>query len=165
MIWSHTWRTRASVMSLSRVALTTPAIPHMLAFLPFHADNDWKRIGFFRRGRQIPEQFEAIVAVLTGIPVFTVASREDDVGHFPGRHKMQCLFPLVGSAHQLLEKLSKWIANHRILLGGIHAVTVQLDEQPIRTPGNMDSRLLPQREPAEGHRIRRSDSPAFEYRA
>src|SRR5271157_1010921 len=29
VIWLHMWRTRASVMLLSRVALTTPAIPHM----------------------------------------------------------------------------------------------------------------------------------------
>ena len=39
---SHMWCTRASVMLLSRVALTTPAIPHMTCFLPFHADAVWK---------------------------------------------------------------------------------------------------------------------------
>src|ERR1700674_533931 len=37
-ICSHIWCTRASVILLSRVALTTPAIPHMVLIDPFELD-------------------------------------------------------------------------------------------------------------------------------
>src|SRR5216684_3550543 len=86
-ICSHIWCTRASVISLSRVALTTPAIPHMAFFLSFQAHGN--RTGFCCQEWQVGEPLEAIVAVITGIALAAVAGGEQDVGHLARGDKVQ----------------------------------------------------------------------------
>src|ERR1039458_7026032 len=160
MIRSHISRTTASVMLLSRVALTTPAIPHirtrrsfLRSFrLSFHSGRN--RIRFFGRCGHILETLEAVVAIVAGISIFTIASSQSDVRHLPGGYKMQSFFSLVRATYQLLKKLPEGISDHDVLLKRIHAVAVQLDEQPIRTARDPDFCLLPQRQPVKTHRVR-----------
>src|SRR5208283_4150645 len=115
MIWSHMWRTRASVMLLSRVALTTPAIPHIACLLLFHTDTghigtghsgtdrkgDRERIRLLPpSGRQIPETFEAIIAIVTRI---SLAATKCSVSFLPAApptraaRKLRKLSPITAS--------------------------------------------------------------------
>src|SRR5208282_3731809 len=167
MIWSHMWRTRASVMLLSRVALTTPAIPHIAWLLLLHTDTghtgtghsgtdrkgDRERIRLLPpSGRQIPETFEAIIAIVTRISLAAVTRSEQDVGHLPRGNKVQRFLSTGRAADQGSKKVAKAFADNGVFLGRVHAMTMQFNEQPVRTSEHANLRLLPEREPMQGRR-------------
>src|SRR5579859_1777885 len=109
------WWTRASVMLLSRVVLTTPAIPHMALFsfvplgfgvFPFvtHGSrrglHSYAALPICRQGH-LGNPLETIIAIISGITLAAVAGGEQDVGHLARGHEVQRLFSVVRAAHQI----------------------------------------------------------------
>src|ERR1700674_1058186 len=180
-ICSHIWCTRASVMLLSRVALTTPAIPHMVLIDPFELDpveldsfevdpsslsfrGHRNCTGLLHRRPHVRKAFEAIIAVVTGISLAAVASGEQDVGHLTRGNKVQCFFSVARAADQFGKKVAEAVANHSIFLGWVHAMAMQFDEQPVGTSYHADLRLLPEGEPVHGRGFGSGDGAILESR-
>src|SRR4029077_9835663 len=166
-ICSHIWCTRASVMLLSRVALTTPAIPHMVLIYPFELDpleldsfevdpsslsfrGHRNRTGLLRRPPHVRKAFEAIIAVVSGIPLAAVASGEQDVRHFTRGNKVQRFLSVGRAADQCRKKVAEAVAYHGVFLARVHAMAMQFNEQPVGTSYHADLRTLPEGEPVHG---------------
>src|SRR5882672_1551890 len=150
-IWSHMWRTIASVMLFSRVALTTPAIPHIRLVLSFHAGRG--RIQPIGCQRHIRNTQETIVAVLARVAFPPLASSQENICHLPRGDKMQSFFALRCASDKFFQEFPEGVADEGIFLGWIHTMAMQFDEKPIRTPLHVNPSLLPQRQPVQSRRI------------
>src|SRR6266849_3015064 len=160
----HMWCTRASVMVLSRVALTTPAIPHMVLTYSLAFQTQGHTTGLLCHQRHIGKPLETIVAVIAGIAVAAVGGGKEDVRHLTRSDKVQLFVPVRCAAGHRCKKVAEAVADHRIFLRRIHAMAMQFDEQPVGTPEYADPRLLPERQTAYGRGIGSGDGTVLEKR-
>src|SRR6266851_4836301 len=103
-----------------------------------------------------------MVAVVTGIALAAVAGSEQDIGHLTRGHKVQRFLSVGRAADQCGKKVAEAVAYNGVLLGRVHAVAMQLDEQPVGTSEHTDLRLLPEGEPVHGRGIGSGDGAVVE---
>src|ERR1051325_3662713 len=140
MAW-HIRLTRA--VSIPPATLfTTPAIPHMAS----NFQNSARGLaGFVSEARVDPSQ--TIVAIVPWVALPPIARRKNNVGHLPGSYKVKNLRSIVSTRDQIAHELPHGFANNAILLTHIHAMAVQLNEQPIRTTQPSNCSPLPPLQP------------------
>jgi len=81
---------------------------------------------------------EAIVPELTRRTCLAVAGGKDDIRHLPRCDKVNPVGPMPGVRGERLEELPHRTAQHGILIVGIHAVAVKLNEDPLGTTQDAD---------------------------
>src|ERR1035437_6096891 len=103
-----------------------------------------------------------VIAVFSGIAFATVAGRQDYVHHFSRGDEMNHLVPVPRSLNELGEESLHGCSHHRLSLGGIHTVGMELDEEPVGSVLNRNRSFLPEPEPAQTGRIRPSQGRILE---
>src|ERR1700694_1662177 len=139
-ILSHMrWIVLFSTLAPGRVS-TIPAIPHM----PLCPLNRQRRRAGMALLTGAASAFQTIIPVLAGVSLASVACSQDNFHHLARRGEMQDLPPLSRSLDKFSQKLPHRRSENRGFLCRIHAVAVQLNEQPVRTSAYSNPCLLPQ---------------------
>src|SRR4029079_3567407 len=108
-----------------------------------------------RRTRQVCVlcQFKPIVAIFPRVAVPSIARRPDNVHHLASGHEVN-RFPTIHCApYQLREEALKRTTEHGIVVGRIHAMAIQLDENPLGFSLHATGWLLPSPQPPKSWRI------------
>ena len=112
---------------------------------------------------QVGKALEAIIAEVARIPLAAVASGEQNVGHLARGDEVQRFLSVGRAIDQRGKKVAEAIADHGVFLGRVHAMAKHFDEQPVRTPGNVDLRLFPKSHTMQRWRIGSRNRAVFEH--
>src|SRR5262249_46119937 len=85
-----------------------------------------------RKAGRLNHPLEPIVAKVSWVPFTTITSREEDVHHFASRHEVDGVPSAASFAKQIPEELLHGGAGERGGVTRVHAMAMELHEDPIR---------------------------------
>src|SRR5437867_12994776 len=101
-----------------------------------------------------------VVAIVGWIALLTVSGSESNIDHLSPGHIVQAVSrfdPHCELPHEMLDGFT----NHAGPVRGVHVVAVQLEEKPVRSSLNCNTRFNPQLQTPQGRRIRTRQCTVF----
>src|SRR3954452_17659553 len=88
-------------------------------------------------------EFKPIVAIFPRVAVPSIARRPDNVDHLASGHEVNRFATIRRAPYQLRKEALKRTTEHGIVVGRIHAMAIQLDENPLGSSLHANGCLLP----------------------